>query len=293
MHLSTVVIDAIGALSTAGSLFIVSAGLTLVFGAMRLINIAHGSFYMYGAFLLSTIAGTASGLRFWAALLAAAVIVALIGVAAELGVLRRIYQREHLTQLIATFGLFLVLADLALHFWGSNSRTVNPPPAVAGHLTVAGATFPTYDLVIIGAAGIVGAALWLLLQRTALGWRIRAAVEDSETLAAGGTNLRLLRTGVFAVGALLAGLSGAVIAPQVAVAPGMDSAIVVSAFLVAVIGGLGSVVGAAIGALVIGAAETIGTVVAPTWASAFIYLAMIAVLVVRPSGLFGTPERAA
>jgi len=292
MRLSTVVIDVIGVLSTAGSLFIVSAGLTLVFGAMRLINIAHGSFYMYGAFLLTTIVGTASGLRFWLALLAAAVIVALIGVAAELGVMRRIYQREHLTQLIATFGLFLILADLALHFWGSNSRTVSPPPGVAGHLTVAGATFPSYDLVVIAAAVVTGVALWLLLQRTALGWRIRAAVEDPETLAAGGTNLRLLRTGVFAVGALLAGLSGAVIAPQVAVAPGMDNAIVVSAFLVAVIGGLGSVVGAAVGALVIGAAETIGTVVAPAWASAFIYLTMIVVLVVRPAGLFGIPERA-
>ncbi len=292
MHLSAVVIDVLGVLSTAGSLFLVSAGLTLVFGAMRLINIAHGSFYMYGAFLLTTIAGTASGLRFWVALLASAVIVALIGIGTELGIMRRIYDREHLTQLIATFGLFLILADLALHFWGTGNRTVNPPAAIAGHLTMAGATFPSYDLVIIGVATVVGAGLWLLLQRSALGWRIRAAVEDPETLAAGGTNLRRLRTGVFAGGALLAGLSGAVIAPQVAVAPGMDSAIVVSAFLVAVIGGLGSVAGAAAGALVIGAAETVGTVVAPTWASAFIYLAMIIVLVIRPSGLFGTPERA-
>jgi branched-chain amino acid transport system permease protein len=289
--MSTLIIDTVGILSSAGTLFIVSAGLTLVFGAMRLINIAHGSFYMYGAFLVTTIAGTASGLRFWAAVAAAAVAVALIGVLVEAGVMRRIYEKEHLTQLIATFGLFLIFADLALRLWGSASRTVSPPAAVAGHLTVAGATFPSYDLVVIGTAVAVGVGLWALLQRSTLGWRIRAAVEDPESLQAQGTNLSLLRTGVFALGALLAGLSGAVIAPQVAVAPGMDSAIIVSAFIVAVIGGLGSVTGAALGALIIGAAETLGTIVAPTWASAFIYLAMIVVLVARPSGLLGIPER--
>ena len=288
--LSTVIIDAIGALSSAGTLFIVAAGLTLVFGAMRLINIAHGSFYMYGAFLVTTIAGVSTGLRFWTALLAAALIVALLGVVTEIGVMRRIYDAEHLTQLVATFGLFLILADLALHFWGNQSRTVNLPAAVAGHVSVAGATFPSYDIVVIGVAAAVGAALWALLQRSALGWRIRAAVEDPELLQAQGTNLRLLRTGVFGGGALLAGLSGAIVAPQIAVAPGMDSAIVVSAFIVAVIGGLGSVAGAAIGALIIGTAETIGTIVAPTWASTFIYLAMIVVLVARPSGLLGLRE---
>jgi branched-subunit amino acid ABC-type transport system permease component len=246
---------------------------------------------MYGAFGVATLAGAASGLRFWAAVLASAVMVALLGVVAEAGIMRRIYDKEHLTQLIATFGLFLILADLALHLWGNSSRTVSLPAAVAGHLTVAGATFPSYDLVIIGAAIVVGAGLWGLLQRSALGWRIRAAVEDPESLQAGGTNLRRLRTGVFALGAFLAGLSGALIAPQVAVAPGLDSAIVVSAFIVAVIGGLGSVVGAALGAVIIGAAETLGTVVAPSWASTFIYLAMIVVLVARPSGLLGVPER--
>jgi branched-chain amino acid transport system permease protein len=289
--LSTIIIDAIGALSSAGTLFIVASGLTLVFGAMRLINIAHGSFYMYGAFLVTTIAGVSTGLRFWAALLAAAVMVALLGVAVEVGVMRRIYDSEHLTQLIATFGLFLILADLGLHFWGNQSRTVSLPAAVAGHVTVAGATFPSYDLVVIAVAAAVGGGLWALLQRSALGWRIRAAVEDPDLLQAQGTNVRLLRTGVFGGGALLAGLSGAVVAPEVAVAPGMDSAIVVSAFIVAVIGGLGSVTGAAIGALIIGAAETIGTIVAPTWASTFIYLAMIVVLMARPSGLLGLRER--
>jgi branched-chain amino acid transport system permease protein len=290
--MSTFIIDTVGTLSTAGTLFIVSAGLTLVFGAMRLINIAHGSFYMYGAFLVTTVAGAGAGLRFWLAVLTGCLAVGLIGVAVEIGVMRRIYAREHLTQLIATFGLFLILADLALKFWGTSSRTVNAPAAVAGRLSVGGATFPVYDLVIVGAAVVVGLGLWALLQRSALGWRIQAAVEDPEALQAAGINLRLLRTGVFAFGAALAGLAGAVVTPQVAVAPGMDSAIIVSAFIVAIIGGLGSVAGAALGALIIGTAETIGTVVAPTWASTFIYLAMIVVLVLRPAGLLGVPERA-
>lgn len=289
--MSTAIINTVGVLSTAGALFIVSAGLTLVFGAMRLINIAHGSFYMYGAFLAATIAGAHAGLRFWLAVAVAALVVALTGVAVEVAVMRRIYGAEHLTQLIATFGLFLIFADLALHFWGNNGRTVNPPAAVAGHLTVGGATFPAYDLVVIGAALAAGLALWALMQRSSLGWRIRAAVEDPETLQAGGTNLPLLRTALFGLGALLAGLAGAIVAPQVAVAPGMDSSILVSAFIVAIIGGLGSVAGAALGALIIGAAETVGTAVAPSWASSFIYLAMIIVLVARPSGLLGIPER--
>lgn len=290
--MSTFVIDTVGTLSTAGTLFIVSAGLTLVFGAMRLINIAHGSFYMYGAFLVTTIAGAASGLRFWLAVVAGCLAVGLIGMVVEIGVMRRIYGKEHLTQLVATFGLFLILADLALKFWGNNSRTVTAPAGVSGRLSVGGATFPAYDVVVIGAAAVVGAGLWVLLQRTTLGWRIQAAVEDPEALQAGGTNLRLLRTGVFTLGALLAGLAGAIVTPQVAVAPGMDSAIIVSAFIVAIIGGLGSVAGAALGALIIGAAEQLGTVVAPTWASTFIYLAMIVVLVLRPAGLLGIPERA-
>lgn len=289
--MSTFVIDAVGVLSTAGTLFIVAAGLTLVFGAMRLINIAHGSFYMYGAFLVTTIAGVSTGLRFWLAVLAGCLAVGLIGAVVEAGVMRRIYDAEHLTQLVATFGLFLIFADLALKFWGNNSRTVTAPAGVGGQLSVGGATFPEYDLAIIGSAVVVGVGLWALLQRSTLGWRVRAAVEDPESLQAAGVNLRRLRTGVFALGALLAGLAGAIVTPQVAVAPGMDSAIIVSAFIVAIIGGLGSVAGAAFGALIIGAAETLGTIVAPSWASTFIYLAMIVVLVVRPAGLLGVPER--
>lgn len=287
----TFVLDAVGVLSYAGGLFIVAAGLTLVFGAMRLINIAHGSFYMLGAFLMTTIAGTSSGLRFWLALVVATAVVAAIGAVTEIGVMQRIYAKEHLTQLLATFALFLIIADIALRVWGNQSRTVSTPGFASGSVHLAGATFPGYDLVIVAAALLTGIGLWALLTRTTLGHRIRAAVEDPELLASGGTNLRLLRTGVFVLGAALAGLGGGVVAPQLAITPGMDASIIVVAFIVTVIGGLGSIVGAALGALLIGLAQTLGTSYAPSWASSFTYLAMIAVLAVRPWGLLGTPER--
>jgi branched-subunit amino acid ABC-type transport system permease component len=287
----TTVLDIVGVLSYAGGLFIVAAGLTLVFGAMRLINIAHGSFYMLGAFLMTTVAGVSGGLRFWLALVIATAVVAAVGAACEVTVMRRIYAKEHLTQLVATFALFLIIADLSLRVWGNQNRTVSAPDFADGKIELGGASFPAYDIVVVTAAVLTGLGLWLLLSRTPLGWRIRAAVEDPELLAAGGTNLTLLRTGVFVLGAALAGFGGGVVAPQVAVTPGMDAAIIVIAFIVTVIGGLGSIVGAALGALLIGIAQTLGASYAPSWASSFTYLAMILVLAVRPSGLLGTVER--
>jgi branched-chain amino acid transport system permease protein len=287
----TVILDTVAILSSAGGLFIVSVGLTLVFGAMRLINIAHGSFYMLGAFMMTTLAGVKSGLSFWLALLVGTAIVGLIGATVEITVMRRLYAKEHLTQLVATFGVFLIFSDLALRVWGNQNRALSAPHVVAGRLTVADATFPAYDLVVIGGAAVTGIGLWLLLARTPMGWRIRAAVEDPELLVAGGTNLRLLRTAVFVLGAVLAGFGGAVVAPQIAISPGMDAGIIVAAFIVTVVGGLGSVLGAAFGALLIAAAQTLGTSLAPSWASSFTYLAMIIVLAVRPWGLLGMAER--
>jgi len=291
MDLASFITHLVGALSTASSLFIVAAGLTLVFGALRLINLAHGSFYMYGAFLATSLVAWSAHTGLWIALVASPLLAAGMGVVVEVGVLRRLYAREHLTQLLATFALLLIFADLALRFWGKGVRSVSPPPIVQGNVHLAGAPVPLYDLVIIGAAVIVGASLWLLLSHTTLGWKIRAVVDDPEVLAASGVNVRMLYTGVFALGALLAGLSGVIIAPQQAVEPGMDAQIIVAAFIVAVIGGLGSITGAAIGALVIGIVETVGASWAPSWASTFIYLLMILVLAVRPWGLLGTPER--
>jgi branched-subunit amino acid ABC-type transport system permease component len=291
MTLSTDVITFLSALTEAGSLFVASAGLTLVFGAMRIINIAHGSLYMYGAFLVTTLAGAAGGGRFWLALAIAPLAVAGIGAVMEVSVLRRVYRRDHLVQLVVTYALFLIFADLALHLWGTQARSVATPSLLSGSVPIGSGRFPVYDLFAIGAAIAVGLGMWVLLQRTALGWRIRAAVEDPETLATSGTNVPLLSTTVFAIGALLAGVAGAVASPLQSISPGVDGSIIVAAFIVAVIGGLGSVTGAAIGAVIISLFDTGGVLWAHSWEPAFIYLAMIVVLTLRPWGLLGTPER--
>jgi branched-subunit amino acid ABC-type transport system permease component len=290
MTATNYLITFLSAMTEASSLFIAAAGLTLVFGAMRIINLAHGSLYMYGAYLVSAIAGAAVGGRFWLALVAAPVAAAGIGAAMEVTVLRRVYEKEHLVQLVATYALFLILADLALRFWGTAPRAVSVPSLLGGSVAVGSGKFPVYDLFAIGVAIAVGLSMWTLLQRTALGWRIRAAVEDPETLASSGTNVPLLSTTVFTLGALMAGLAGAIAAPMQSLVPGLDASIIVAAFIVAVIGGLGSVAGAAIGAVIIALFDTAGVLWAPKWQSAFIYLAMIAVLAVRPWGLLGTPE---
>lgn len=291
MSVSALIVALLSSFSVAGSLFIVSAGLTLVFGAMRVINLAHGSFYMYAAFIVTTVVGTATGEKFWLALALAPLSVAAIAVVVEVAVMRRAYGKEHLVQLLATYGVLLIMADVALHLWGTTPRTITGPAVLSNAVIIAGGAFPEYELFVIGAAVVVGLFLWVFLARTAFGWRVRGAVEDVELLAGQGTNVRALFTIVFGLGALLAGIGGALIAPIQGVAPGMDQSIIVSAFIVAVIGGLGSTAGAAIGAVIIAVFETVGTLWVPSWSSAFLYLAMIVVLAVRPAGLLGTRER--
>jgi branched-chain amino acid transport system permease protein len=291
MTVSNVIVTSLSAMTEASSLFIAAAGLTLVFGAMRIINIAHGSFFSYGAFLVTTIVGASAGEFFWLALAAAGLAVGALAAVIELTVLRHVYRRDHLVQLVVTYALFLILADVALHLWGTQARSVRAPAMLSGSIAIGSGSFPAYDLFAVGAAIVTGLAMWALLQRTALGWRIRAAVEDPELLAASGTNVPLLYTTVFSIGGLLAGLAGAIGSPLQSISPGLDASIIVSAFIVAVIGGLGSVAGAAIGAVVISLFDTAGVLWAPRWEPAFIYLAMIAVLALRPSGLLGTAER--
>ncbi len=289
MH--SLVLDIAGTLSAAANLFVVAAGLTLVFGAMRIINMAHGSFYMYGAFAVTTVLGVGAGWRFWLALLAGAVVAAVAGLTVEVTVIRRLYDAEHLTQLLATYAVLLIFADIGQRIWGAGYRTVNPPAVLASGVSIAGVQVPRYQLFVIGVGAAVGLALWLMLARTRFGWLLRAAVQDPESVATGGTDLARLRTGVFVIGAFLAGLGGALIAPMQSIAPGMDVSIIVSVFIVVTIGGLGSVAGAALGALLIGLAQTLGAEFFASWAASLIYLTMIVVLAIRPWGLLGVPER--
>ncbi len=291
MTLGGIVVQLLSGLTSAAILFLVAAGITLIFGAMRIINVAHGSFYMYGAYMMATALGLVPGAAgFWLRLLIAPIVVGMLGVAVEILVLRRIYQREHLAQLLATFAVFYILADLAQQIWGNQYRTVPVPPRLAGHVPVMGHEFPVYSLFVIAVALLTGIALLVLLRVTMFGWSVRAAVEDPELLAATGINVKKLSSLLFGLGAVLAGIAGAVVAPLQAVTTGMDASILVAAFIVSILGGLGSVPGAALGAVVIGVFQAFGLEWLPQWSSALVYVAMILVLAFRPSGLLGEAE---
>jgi branched-subunit amino acid ABC-type transport system permease component len=278
-------------LSTAASLFMVAAGLTLIFGAMRVINLAHGSLYMYGAFIAATIVGSATGDTFWYALALAPLAVVVLGTLLEVGLMRRVYRADHLVQLLATYGVLLILGDLALQFWGASPLSVSSPRVLSGSLAFQHFTFPAYELFLTGTGVLVGLALWFLLARTSLGWKVRASVEDAELLAVRGTNVKLLYTVVFAIGAFLAGLGGALITPLQGVDTGLGSSIIVAAFVVAVIGGLGSIAGAALGAGIIAVFQMAGALWLPAWEPTSLYVAMIVVLAIKPWGLLGVRDR--
>ncbi|HEY6912625.1 MAG TPA: branched-chain amino acid ABC transporter permease [Myxococcales bacterium] len=290
--LATVVMLVMAGLTRASILFIVASGLTLVFGVLRVINMAHGSLYMIGAFVAATVIERVGGAgSFWLALLAAPLAVAAVGAVIELGVLRRIYRAEHVVQLLATYALILIVEDVVKMGWGAEYRSVSVPAIFAGAIQIGGRPFPVYNLFVIFWALVLAAALWLLMYRTGLGKLIRAAVDDAEMLESLGVNIPRVFMAVFVIGAFLAGLGGVLVAPQGSIGLGMDVSILIESFVVAVIGGLGSFPGALLGAGIIGMMFSFGITVAPRMAMAFIFLAMVVVLVVRPWGLFGEPER--
>ena len=279
-------------LSGAAILFLVGAGLTLVFGALRLINMAHGSLYMLGAFLAVAVAGALGGtLGFALAMVFASVSVGAIGGVVEIAVLRRLYGRDHLMQLLATFALILIIDGIVRVVFGTNNRSAGTPAALAGSISVGRSSISAYQVFLVALAAAVATALWTLVYRTGFGRAIRAAVADPELLRLSGVNVPLLFTSVFALGAGLAGLGGAAIASYQAVGLGIDVDIVVEAFAVTIIGGLGSLGGALVGALLVGLVQSFGIYALPQYSLAFIFIVMAAVLAVRPWGLFGPAER--
>jgi branched-subunit amino acid ABC-type transport system permease component len=290
--IGTIILLILAGLTRAAILFVVASGLTLVFGVLRVINMAHGSLYMIGAFVAAAvIQQVAGGGGYWLALVAAPLAVAVIGAIIELGVLRRIYQAEHVVQLLATYALILIFDDLVKMAWGAEYKSVSVPATFAGALSIGGRPFPIYNLFVTVWAIALAVGLWMLIYRTGLGRLIRAAVDDAETLEALGVNIPLIFSAVFIIGAFLAGLGGVLVAPLGSIGLGMDVTILIEAFVVAVIGGLGSFPGALLGAVIIGLMFSFGITVAPDMAMAFVFLAMVIVLIIRPWGLFGEPER--
>ncbi len=284
----------VGGLSNAAYLFIVAAGLSLVFGALRVINMAHGSLYMIAAFVTVVVANQLGlTLGFWGGLVVAVIVTGLVGALIEVVVLRRVYGEEHLVQLLATYALTLVIAGVVRTVFGANYRTVKPPAAINFSVTLAGNSYAAYSFFMIGAAVVIGTGVYILMYRTTLGRNIRAAVSDPELLSASGVNVARLYTVVFVIGAALAALGGAIVAPSQAVNASMDTDVLVLAFAISVIGGLGSIIGSLVGALIVGEVLSFGLQNQYTspYAIAFVFIIMVIVLTIRPWGLFGKAEQ--
>ncbi|MFM7570673.1 MAG: branched-chain amino acid ABC transporter permease, partial [Betaproteobacteria bacterium] len=246
MTLSALLVQMLNGLASASSLFLIAAGLSLIFGVSRIVNFAHGSFYMLGVYLAYSIVGKiGSGpLGFWLSLLIAAAVVALVGLVVELVLLRRIYRAPELLQLLATFALVLVIRDAVLVIWGPEDLLGPRAPGLKGSIEIMGRQFPQYDLVLIFIGPLVLAILWWVLMRTRWGILIRAATQDREMVGALGVNQAWLFTGVFMLGAFLAGLGGALQLPREPANQFLDLAAIGDAFVVVVVGGMGSVPGA-------------------------------------------------
>ncbi len=279
-------------LSDASGLFLVACGLSLIFGVSRIVNLAHGSFYMVGAFLAYTlVAYLPRGIfPFWAAILMAAVAVGLIGVIVEVLLLRRLYHAPELFILFATFGILLIIQDLSRWLFGAEDLLGPLPPGLSGSIDIMGSLLPSYDLALIIIAPIILGALWLLLNRTRWGILVRAATEDREMTDALGVNQTRLFTSVFFLGSFLAGLGGAVQLPKGGADLLMDLNVIAAAFVVVVVGGMGSIPGAYLAAVIIGELSSFGILVFPQSTLVLMFLVMAVVLVIRPYGLLGKAE---
>ncbi len=302
MTLAGLLIQLLNGLASASALFLVAAGLSLIFGVTRIVNFAHGSFYMLGVYLAysATAAWGATAAGYWLAVLAAALLVGAVGAVAEVLVLRRTYRSPALFQLLATFALVLIIGDVAQHIWGPVDLFGPRAPGLEGAVSVLGARFPSYDLFLIAVAPLVLGGLWLLLYRTHWGTLIRAATQDREMLSALGVNPAWLFTSAFALGCFLAGLGGALQGPRVPASLALDLDILASVFVVVVVGGLGSITGAFLAAALIGVIQALLTAAGEitllghtmqlsqmTLAAEFLVMAIV--LVWRPWGLLGRP----
>ena len=286
-------------------LFLLAAGLTLVFGIMDCINLAHGSLYMVGAYFVA--AATQAADSFWIGLGVGVAGAAGLGLLLELSLFRRLYQRDHLAQVLATFSLILIANETVRSLWGPAALMLNPPEALAGPVQIGDFFYPAYRLVIIGVGLAVGGLLYLLVAKSRVGMWVRAGAANREITEALGINVRGLFTAVFVFGAALCALAGGLLGPLLAVQVGMGESVLILAFVVIIIGGIGSIRGALVGSLIVGCVDTLGrallpnllrallpadaaATLGPALASILIYLLMAGILFFKPQGLF--PARA-
>lgn len=291
---SLFLVQLLSGLAHAVVLFLIASGLSLIFGVTRIVNFAHGSLYMLGAYLTYTLAACLplGPVSFYGGVLLASGIVGIVGIVVEVVLLRRVYRAPDLYQLLLTFALVLVVADTVRLFWGTENIVGPSAPGLSGSVALFGQLFPTYDLALLAVGPLVAILLWALLHRTRWGVLVRAATQDREMAAVLGVNQSFLFTSVFALGAFLAGLGGALQVPRQALTNVMDTGILVEAFVVVVVGGMGSIPGAFLAAVLLGVIDAFGVVFLPNASLVLIFVVMAVVLIVRPHGLLGRPETA-
>ncbi|MDN5858677.1 MAG: branched-chain amino acid ABC transporter permease [Pseudonocardia sp.] len=278
------VVSILNGFSIGFLLFVLAVGLSLVFGMMDVLNLAHGALFLGGAYLGAVLSSGWGG--FLAALAIAAGAGAVAGVVLSL-MTEPLRNRSHLDQALLTLGIALVVSELLVTVFGDDPLSVNAPPGLAGSVSVFGAGYPAYRLAIIGVGAVLALVVWLVVERTRVGALVRATVADREMVAALGVDNRLVKVAVFAVGSMLATAAGVLGGPIYGARPGLDAVVLLLALVVVVIGGLGSVRGALVGALLIGQVDTLGRVLLPELASFILFAALAIVLVVRPQGIFG------
>jgi branched-chain amino acid transport system permease protein len=271
-------------ISYGALLFLLAGGLSLIFGMMRIVNMTHGSYYLLGGYVALTVISKLG--NFWLGILGAALAIALIGISEWNAFLKRLSGQE-LGQVLTTMGFALIFQDLALVIWGGDPYTIRVPAYLSGTWKVGELFFPVYRVFIIGVAVVVAIALWLVLERTRIGAIMRATVDDPEMARGVGVNVYLISMAVFSMGAVLAALAGVVAGGFLGVAPGGDFEILPYAFVVVIVGGMGSLKGAVVGSLMVGLLDNFGKALFPELSYFTLFAPMAAILAVRPTGLFG------
>lgn len=287
-----VFIQVMNSLSLSMNLFIIAAGLTLIFGTLRIVNFAHGAFYMIGAYVAFSIIQVTGNtdFGFFLGLVGAALAMGAVAFFVERGFLARLYDKDHMLQLLFTFALVLIIKDVVKIIWGNGQFSIATPPALSGAVNLGISYYPTYMLFLLIVGPIIALALWYGMERTRWGRIVRAARLDREMLSALGTDVKLVYSAVFVIGSMLAAVGGALAAPRSAVDPGMDALIIIDCFVIVIIGGLGSLVGSFVGALILGFLTIFGSFYLQEWVIVASYVMMVIILLIRPWGLFGKSD---
>lgn len=291
MNISTLILQSVIGISYGMDLFIAALGITLIFGVARIVNFAHGSFFAVGAYICFSLTSRMSDVpgNFWLAVLIGPIIVAMIGGLAERFILRRIYDREHLEQILLMYAMAIILNDVIFISYGGAERTVSTPDLLSGGVPIMGLYLPVYRLFLILFGLFMALAIWMVLNKTRAGAMTRAAASQPEMANAIGMNVPYVFSGIFMLGCWLAGLGGVLVGPLEAIWPGMGMEVVVLAFIIVVIGGGGTICGCLLASLIVGLVQSLGILFLPRFAMIFVYVIMIIILLFRPQGLMGRP----